>query len=94
MGRAAAGTHLNRRFVVRAARAVVHHPSLWATGIVQVFRLAPTGWWRRWPPLPMPDPGYLRFRLQTAYGDPDRDPEPEDVVTYLRWVRETARIMG
>ncbi len=57
-------------------------------------RLAPTGWWRRWPPLPRPDPAYLRFRLQTAYGDPGRDPDPGDVVTYLRWCRRRRREGG
>ena len=68
-----------------ATLAVARRPSLWATAVVQVFVLAAPGWWRRWPPLPLPDHAYLRFRLQTAYGDPDREPEPEDVVTYLYW---------
>ena len=67
--------------------AVLARPSLWPTAVVQVFELAPRGWWRRWPPVPTPDRAYLRFRLQTAYGDPDRDPEPEDLVTYLKWCR-------
>jgi hypothetical protein len=50
--------------------------------------LAAPGWWRRPPFLPLPAPDYLRFRLQTAYGgDGDRVPDPEDLVTYLRWVR-------
>ena len=72
----------------RAAAAVAVRPTLWWTAVRQVFVLAVPGWWRRWPPLPLPDPAYLRFRLVTAYGDPDRDPEPADVVTYLRWCRE------
>ena len=62
-------------------------PSLWAIALVQLFRLAPTGWWRRPPFLPLPDREYLRFRLQTQYGDPDHTPEPADLVTYLRWCR-------
>jgi hypothetical protein len=70
---------------------VLRHPSLWATGVVQLVRLAPRGWWRRRPFLPLPDPHYLRFRLQTAYGDPDREPEPEDLVTYLHWCRHFPR---
>ncbi|MEY2457389.1 MAG: hypothetical protein QOK06_2483, partial [Acidimicrobiaceae bacterium] len=39
------------------------------------------------PFLPLPDREYLRFRLQTQYGDPDRVPEPADLVTYLHWCR-------
>ena len=30
--------------------------------------LAPDGWWRRPPHLPLPDPAYLRFRMVTAHG--------------------------
>jgi hypothetical protein len=67
--------------------AVVLQPALWWTGLVQLTVLAAPGWWRRWPPLPLPDPAYLRFRLQTAYGDPARQPEPADVVGYLKWCR-------
>ena len=83
------------RWWVRAAGAVVVRPALWRTALAQTARLAPSGWWRRWPPVPAPDADYLRFRLQTQYGDPDRDPEPTDVVAYLRWCqgfgRATAR---
>ena len=72
----------------RATLALVRRPGLWWTALVQLGRLARPGWWRHRPFLPVPDQAYLRFRLQTAYGDPDRDPEPEDVITYLRWCRE------
>jgi hypothetical protein len=71
----------------RAFVAVLAHPVLWRTAIRQVLVLAAPGWWRRPPFLPLPDPAYLRFRLQTAYGDPDRPPEPADVITYLHWCR-------
>jgi len=40
----------------------------------------------------VPDPAYLRFRLQTQYGDPDREPEPDDAVAYLHWCREYPRV--
>ncbi|HUP86102.1 MAG TPA: hypothetical protein VM143_10590 [Acidimicrobiales bacterium] len=75
------------RWFAGAALAVGRHPSLWGTGVVQLFRLAAPEWWRHWPPLPAPDPAYLRFRLQTQYGDPEREPEPGDLVTYLHWCK-------
>ena len=74
-----------------AVGAVLVRPRLWWTAIRQVFVLAPRGWWRRWPPLPMPDPAYLRFRLVTAYGTSDHAPEPGDVVAYLGWCRDWRR---
>ena len=79
---------MSRRWWMEAARAVAARPRLWPVAAVQVLRLARPGWWRRWPPLPVPDPAYLRFRLQTAYGDPERAPDPADVVVYLEWCRE------
>jgi hypothetical protein len=75
-------------FTAQAIGAVARRPSLWGVAVVQVFRLAPRGWWRRRPFLPLPDPAYLRFRLQTAYGDPDREPDPDDLVAYLHWCRQ------
>ncbi|HUQ39943.1 MAG TPA: hypothetical protein VM030_07280 [Acidimicrobiales bacterium] len=72
---------------LEAAAAVLRRPGLWPTAVTQIRVLAPRGWWRRPPFLPLPDKDYLRFRLQTAYGDADRDPEPADVVTYLHWCR-------
>jgi len=81
---------VSARWLGRAFLAVLARPSLWAVAIAQLFRLAMPGWWRRWPPLPLPDRDYLRFRLQTAYGDPERAPEPTDVVSYLRWCRRHA----
>jgi hypothetical protein len=71
----------------RVAAAVAVRPSLWATAVVQALRLAPRRWWLRRPYLPLPDRGYLRFRLQTQYGDADREPDAADVVTYLHWCR-------
>jgi len=67
---------------------------LWAAAAGQVVRLARPRWWRRWPPVPAPDPHYLRFRLQTQYGDPDREPEPADVLAYLRWSGTTAGLQA
>lgn len=68
--------------------AVLAHPSLWATALRQVVLLAPNGWWRRAPFVPVPDAAYLRFRMVTAYGgDGSRAAEPDDLLTYLRWCR-------
>jgi hypothetical protein len=78
-------------WLLAAGMAVLVRPVLWAAAVRQVVRLAPRGWWHRWPPLPLPDREYLRFRLVTQYGDPDRPPAPGDVVTYLRWCRRQPR---
>ena len=73
--------------------AVLRHPSLWATGIRQLFALSPDGWWKRWPPVPKPDREYYRWRLQTQYGDPDHVPIGSDVVAYLKWCKGERRAL-
>ena len=73
--------------VARLAPAVLARPALWGVALVQLFTLAAPGWWRRRPFLPLPDAAYVRFRLQTMYGDPEHEPAPGDVVTYLRWCK-------
>ena len=75
-----------------AAAAVVRRPGLWPAAVRQVGVLARPGWWRRWPPAPLPDPAYLRFRLQVAYGDDRRAVDASDIVDYLEWCREMRRL--
>lgn len=82
-------------WTVRAGLAVLRHPSLWVTAVRQMGRLAPEGWWHRVPFLPLPDRDYMRFRVITAYGgDGTRAPEPEDLLTYLRWCRAWPVVTG
>lgn len=76
----------------RAVLTVLAHPSLWLAGARQARVLAAPGWWRRTPFLPLPAPEYLRFRMETAYGGAgEQAPDPEDLVTYLRWCRDFPR---
>jgi len=63
--------------------ALARAPHLWLTAARQVVRLAPRGWWHRWPLLPLPDHDYLRFRLQTMYGGEGRSPDAADVLAVV-----------
>ena len=69
-----------------AALALLKRPDLWPAAL----RLVPPGWWRRWPPLPLPPEGYRRFRTETMYGADGRL-EPDDLVLYLQWCRAMHR---
>lgn len=72
----------------RSIRGVLVRPGLWPTALLMAARLAPNGWWRRAPYLPLPDPDYLHFRMVTAYGGDGSAPaESADLVTFLRWCR-------
>lgn len=78
----------------RAIAAVVRRPRLWVTALRQLLALARPGWWRHPPFVPRPDPGYLAFRFETAYGRSDgeaargqRVATARDLVAYLEWCR-------
>ncbi len=78
---------LSREAVVALAR----RPDLWATAAKATGGLAPRGWWRRAPFLPLPDHDWLHFRLVTAYGGDGSAPmRGEDLVTWLEWVKRTS----
>jgi hypothetical protein len=74
--------------MIRVATAIARHPSLWATALRQARRLARPGWWRRPPFAPLPAADYLEFRLVTQYGDERHQPDPHDVLNYLRWCKQ------
>jgi len=84
-------TSIARLVTPAALAAVVRRPDLWPTAVVAAFRLAPTGWWRRRPWVPLPDERYLAFRLETAYGSAVHPAEAEDLVAYLEWARQRWR---
>ena len=79
------------KIAASAILAVLRRPSLWVTAVRQMFRLAPNGWWHKAPFLPLPDERYLRFRLETQYGDAMHTTEPRDLLTYLAWCRSYQR---
>lgn len=80
---------------LKVVAAVATRPHLWSTAVIQLFRLSPTGWWRRPPFLPVPPADYTEFRLVTQYGGSHRGSRPDatahDVVEYLRWCRRWNR---
>jgi hypothetical protein len=60
-------------------------PSLGAALIRVAWRFRRRHWYRRPPFLPVPDRNYLRWRMLTAYGDPNVVPPPDDIARYARW---------
>jgi len=75
---------------LRAFLAVVVRPRLWWPALRQLARIARPQWWRRAPFLPVPPAGYLRFRLETAYGSVTAPP-PRDLVAYIDWCSDATR---
>lgn len=73
------------------ALAVARRPDLWRAAAAQGRRLVPPRWWARRPYLPLPDRRWMRFRLETQYGDATHPPVADDVVTWLAWTASQPR---
>ena len=84
------GGSLPLRAFLPAATRVVCTPSVWGVALRQLGAMSPPRWWRRAPFAPRPDPAYVRFRTETAYG-PEARPAPGDLVAYLRWCKAAGR---
>ena len=50
-------------------------------------------WYRRAPFLPLPPRSYLRWRMETAYGDAEHVPEGREIERYLVWTSHMRRLM-
>lgn len=48
-------------------------------------------WWSRAPFLPIPSPDYLRWRMDTAYGDPNAIPPQIEYERFVRWAATQRR---
>jgi len=86
-----AGSSGGRAWWLEAVAAVGRRPLLWRTAVVESAALVPHGWWRHWPPVPLASPGWLAFRMETAYGDTAARPSAADVVAWLEWCRSSRR---
>lgn len=70
---------------LRLVLAVVRRPALWMEAGRAAADTRCKQWWKRL--LLVPESDYLRWRLTTAYGEPDARVEPGDLVRYLQWRR-------
>lgn len=73
------------RLLVALVAHSLRHP---ATGVALLrvgWRFRRNEWWRRAPFVPVPSGAYVRWRLQTAYGDEHIVPPAGDVIRYARW---------
>jgi hypothetical protein len=50
-------------------------------------------WYSKPPFLPLPSRSYMRWRIETAYGDPDASPPLSDLERYLVWTSRMRREM-
>lgn len=71
----------------RILGAVLRKPGLVVDLLDAAWAFRARGWYRRFPFLPLPPRSYLEWRMETAYGDPEAVPPPEELGRFLRWAR-------
>lgn len=67
--------------------AVLKHPALALPAIIQAKLLVPNNWIKKYPFLPLPDKKWIRFRMETAYGDPNYIPDHDEIAQFLGWTK-------
>ena len=74
-----------RRLSLALMRRALLDPSLARALVVVAWRFRDRSWYRKAPFLPLPSRTYTRWRMHTAYGDPDAVPTVEEAIRYVRW---------
>jgi hypothetical protein len=73
-------------------RAAVRDPGMIPDLVSAAWAFRRRGWYRRPPFLPLPSTSYMRWRMDTAYGDPDAVPPVDELRRFLRWARNMRRV--
>ncbi len=79
--------------VLRMAAMALRRPRLIPYLLSAAWAFRARDWYRRPPFLPIPPASYMRWRLDTAYGDPDANPPEEEIVRYLVWTARMRAMM-
>ena len=69
----------------------LRRPLLIPTLLATAWAFRARGWYRRPPFLPLPPVDYLRWRMDTAYGDPDASPPAEELARFVTWAAAMRR---
>ncbi len=69
------------------------HPRLLPHLLRAAWTFRARTWYRRPPFLPIPSSSYMRWRMETAYGDADAQPGPGELERYLLWATDMRRRM-
>lgn len=69
----------------RVAARCITRPKLLALLLGAAWRFRKRGWYRRPPFLPIPPADYMRWRMQTAFGNEQAGPDLDALQAYLAW---------
>lgn len=78
-----------RPFLLLALR----RPRLWPALLSAAWAFRSRDWYRKAPFLPLPSKAYMRWRLETAYGEPDAAPPADEIARFVTWSADMRRRM-
>lgn len=76
----------------RALGLLACRPALWPSALGLAVTMSRPGWWRQWPPRPLPSRRYLGFRAQTLFGVGPGVLEADTLVEYVKWWQRMRRL--
>jgi hypothetical protein len=80
-------------FYVGLVKVAVRRPWLIPAMFAAAWAFRANRWYRQPPFLPMPSRAYMRWRMETAYGDGNTVVPSGDLERYLRWGSDMRRRM-
>lgn len=89
----APGTGSSSQYL-RTVALVFRRPSVLLHVIRAAWAFRARGWYRRPPFLPLPPASYLRWRMETAFGDADAHPGDDAMARYFAWGTRMRRDMA
>ena len=84
---------LPENIYIRLVKAAIKKPSLVPIILGAAWAFRSKRWYLRPPFLPIPPRNYMRWRMDTAYGDTGAAPTATDVERYLRWASDMRKLM-
>jgi hypothetical protein len=70
---------------------LLRRPTLLPAMLGLAWACRPHDWFRRFPFLPLPPAPYLRWRMETAYGEGGSQPPSAEVARFLLWAMRMRR---
>ncbi len=74
-------------------RLALRRPGLWPDLLAAAWAFRRRGWYLRPPFLPLPSPAYMRWRLETAYGEGGAIPPTDELARFVSWSAAMRRRM-
>ena len=75
------------------AKIAIRRPWLIPAMLATAWAFRANRWYRRPPFLPLPSKAYMKWRMETAYGEGDIAVPSGDLARYLRWGSDMRRRM-